>query len=77
MPRTRVGIPAEQLEIEEDLRERHGGAMTALDVGRELGLSKYTSYNAWLSDVPSIDVNGRKRYRVRDVAEKLYRGMSA
>ena len=73
MPRVKYGIPPEQLELEEELRDRYGGMMTAAEVGRELGLSGPHHYNDWLRDVPAVMVNGRKRWRVARVAEKIYR----
>ena len=73
MPRVKYGIPQAQKEIESDLREHYGGMLTAKDVAREISLSQYAAYMRWLADVPSIDINGRKKYRVADVAAKIYR----
>lgn len=76
MPRTKYLTPPQQKDIEEDLRERYGGGMmTAIDVGRELGIKDHTSYEAWLSDVPYYIVNNRKRWRVADIAKKMYNCM--
>ena len=75
MPRVKFTTPPEQLEIEDDLRKRYGGMMTAAAVGRELGLTIH-QYTIWLRDVNFVMVNGRKRYRVAAVAEKLYRSDS-
>lgn len=77
MPRVKIGVPPEQLAIEDELRERYGGMMKALDVARELGLKHHSSYENWLSDVPHVIVNGLKKWRVKDVAEKIYQNYSA
>ena len=73
MPRVKKFKPLAQEELENELRERYGGMMTALDVGRELGLRHHSAYNAWLESVPATIVNGLKRYRVAVVAEKIYK----
>lgn len=73
MPKVNFLVPPGQLEIENDLRRRYGGMMTASSIGRELGIVDHKSYEEWLNDVPFVLVNGRKRYRVAAVAEKLYR----
>ena len=62
-----------QEELENELYDRYGGMMSALDVARELGIVHYSAYHAWLADVPAVIVNGRKRYRVAAVAEKIYK----
>lgn len=72
MPKVRIGVPQRQREIEDDLRARYGGAMTAKDVGVELGMKHPNTYNGWLADVPAIVVNNRKKWRVADVAGKIY-----
>ena len=46
--------------------------LTAIDVGRFLGLKHQHSYEKWLSNVNHYSVNGRKRYMAADVAKKLY-----
>ena len=73
MPRVKKFKPIAQEELENELRERYGGMMSALDVARELGLRHHSAYNAWLADVPATIVNGLKRYRVAAVAEKIYK----
>ena len=56
----------------DDLRTRYGGMMSLADVGEELGLGDKPT-RKWLEGITAIDINGRKRYRVMDVAGKLYR----
>jgi len=73
MPRVKLLIPPEQQLLEDELRERYGGMMTAIDVGRELGVKHHSTYEAWLADVPHTMVNGHKRWRVSRIAEKMYR----
>ena len=72
MPRVRLGVPSKQRELENIIKEQFGNMLTAIDVGRFLGLKHQHSYEKWLSDVNSFCVNGRKRYMAADVAKKLY-----
>lgn len=71
MPRVKFLVPPEQLALEEELRNRHGGMMDTRSVGKELGL-KDTAAAKWLEDVTYVLVNNRRRYPVRHVAEKIY-----
>lgn len=73
MPKLKTLIPPSQQLIEDDLRARYGGMMTAIQVGRELGVKHHSAYEAWLADVPHTLVNGHKRWRVSRIAEKIYR----
>ena len=77
MPKVKKFKPIEQEIIEDDLRSRYGGMMDAKSVGTELGLTHHSSYENWLSDVPFVRVNRLRRYRVADVAEKIYRSINA
>lgn len=73
MPKITWNIPQRQREIAEDLRDRYGGMMTASDVMRELGFKHDAPTTKWLSDVPAVKINNRKKWRVNDVAAKLHR----
>ena len=73
MPKVNWCVPQRQREIAEELRERYGGMMTASDVMRELGLNHDAPTTRWLEGVPAVIVNNRKRYRVSDIASKIYR----
>lgn len=72
MPRIIWNIPQRQREISEELRHLYGGMMTATDVMHELGFKHDSPTSKWLADVPAVKVNGRKRYRVSDIAKKIY-----
>lgn len=71
MPRTNVGVPPEQKQIEQDLRSQYGGMMGTSDIARELGVGWETA-SAWTKDLTATKVGRRRRYYVRDVAKKLY-----
>lgn len=77
MPRVKAFVSAAQQAIEDDLRNRYGGMMTATDVASELSLNHYSAYMAWLADVPATIVNGRRRWRVSAVAAKIYKSTEA
>ena len=45
MPGVRkLGIPTAQKELEEAIREQYGNMLSAIDVGRFLGLSHHEAY---------------------------------
>lgn len=71
MPRTKVGIPWEQQELEEELRQRYGGYMTKPEIAQELGISIPTVYK-WVEGMEAFKVGRIRKYRVRDVAKRIY-----
>ena len=73
MPRVRtLGVPTAQRELEEVIKAQYGNMLSAIDVGRFLGLTHHKSYEGWLENVKAYVVNGRKKYMAFDVAKKLY-----
>lgn len=72
MPRVRIGVPKEQKEIENRLREQFGNMMTAADVGKFLSIKNPRIYNKFLEGVQGHVVVGRTKYFADDVAKKLY-----
>lgn len=58
-------------ELAEELRGRYGGMMTFQDVMREIGVKHHTAGEKWTADIPYTIVNGRKKWRVSDVAGKI------
>lgn len=73
MPKVRaLGVPEMQRDLEDTIKLKFGNMLTAVDVGRFLGLEHHKSYEKWLKDVRVFVVNGRKRYMAADVAKKLY-----
>ena len=71
MPRTNIGVPWAQKELEADLRTRYGGYMTKTQIAAELGMSRPTVY-IWLSGMTCYKFDRFERYSVRDVAKKIY-----
>ena len=59
-------------EIAEELRSRYGGMMTCQDIMREIGAKHHTAGERWVADIPYTIVNGRKKWRVSEVARKIY-----
>ena len=62
----------EIVERAAELRELYGGMMTLTDICKEMGHLDPKSARQWLSGVAGIDVNGRLRFRVADIAEREY-----
>lgn len=60
-----------QIEIEEDLRTRHTGLMTLVDVGKEIGVNYRPSIERFLGDTPAYEINGIRKWRIADVAKRL------
>lgn len=79
MPISNICVPEGQLAIERELRENYGGHMTKKQVAVEMGFSvqDYTAVNKWLDGVRYVDVNGRKKWPVREVARKIHRNTYA
>lgn len=75
MPRVKLGIPAEQLALEQELRDRYGGMMGTRDVQEELGVGSYNTAASFLEGVSFIKVGKLKKYRVADVAKRIYINM--
>lgn len=70
MPRVNLGKPEWQKDKEAELRERYGGAMTAAEVGREIGITSQRHYMKWLATLTRNKVT--KRYDTGEVARKMY-----
>lgn len=60
-----------QIEIEEDLRERHGGLLTFTEVSDEIGIKHKDTVEDFLSDLPVYRMGGKRRWRISDVARRL------
>lgn len=72
MPKVSWMIPEEEKRIAEELRKRYGiGTLSIPQVQEELGLSRNGAL-AWLKDVPALRIESRKKYRVSDIAHKMY-----
>lgn len=72
MPKLKKFKPPEQEEFENEFRGRYGGCMTVQQVGVEISAEHPDTVKKWLEGVPFIKVNGRRKYRVADVAERFY-----
>ena len=74
MPKIKRFVPAEQKAWEDELRDRYGGMMTRRQIGIELGHgNNYRWVNRFVEDLRAYGVtNGYPRYKVSDVAEKIY-----
>lgn len=75
MPRVKLGIPAEQLALEQELRDRYGGMMKVKDVQEELGVRSYNTASSFLEGMTFVKVGKVKKYRVADVAKRIYINM--
>lgn len=72
MPKLKKFKPAVVEEREAELRKRYGGMMTSADVSEELGRVDPKTVRKWLSGIVGVNVNGRLRFRVADIAEREY-----
>ena len=61
-----------EAEIAESLRTIYGGMMDVTDMQRELGVKDRRTAEKFLDGVNHIIVNRRKKWRVGDVAHKIY-----
>lgn len=74
MPRTNICTLPEVRELTTEIRRDYGNMLTAVDVGRLLGLAHPKAYKAWITDNDLLGywINGRLRYMAADVATKLW-----
>jgi hypothetical protein len=72
MPKLKKFKTAEQEARENELRKLYGGMMSAADAGEELGRVDPKTVRKWLSGISGVNVNGRLRYRVADIAAHEY-----
>ena len=70
MPKITRMSDAEQAKADELRRTYGAGMLTREQIGQELGL-KHTATGNWVKDVPLVEVNGRPKYQVSDVARKI------
>ena len=68
----KLGMNNDESELAEDLRRKYGGMLKVSDVCTELGYKQRRMAVVWLSDVPCYIVNNVAKYRVSDIARKLY-----
>lgn len=60
-----------QQEIEDDIRSRRKGMLTLQNVIDELGMNNRISAMRFLDGLPAYDINGRRRWRISDVAKRI------
>lgn len=72
MPKLKKFKPIELEEREKELRKLYGGMMSSADVGEELGRLDPKTVRKWLVGIEGVNVNGRLRFRVADIAEREY-----
>lgn len=76
MPRLKKFIPYAQQEIADALYQRYGGMMTKRQIGIELGRKNNCRWQyAFVSDLRPYGDGSWKRYKVEDVAAKIYATM--
>ena len=70
MPKLRLPLRAQ--EIADEMRAVSGGMMDVEDVKRELGAKDRRTAEKFLDGVTYVVVNRRKKWRVSDVARRIY-----
>lgn len=70
MPRVKRPLTADGEAIAEEIRKEYGGMLTVEQVMRLIGVSRNTA-KKWLLDVPAVNINGRPKYMVSDLARKI------
>ena len=69
MPKLRQ--PQYVRDYADELRKLYGGMMTVTSIAEELGkVSRSTAFR-FVQDIPAVIVNGKKRYKVTEVAKKI------
>ena len=70
MPRLRRS--PRETQIADDLREIYGGMLGVEEIRRELGAKDRRTAEKFVDGLAPINVNGRKKWRVYDVAKRIY-----
>lgn len=70
MPKLRRN--AREIQIADDLRDVYGGMMGVEDIRQELGAKDRRTAEKFVDGLPLVKVNGRKKWRVYDVAKRIY-----
>lgn len=70
IPKLKYLDNSESKILEESLRSRYGGMLKASDIKGELGLQR-AAVAKWVKDLKYVEVNGRKKYPVAEVAKKI------
>ena len=69
MPKLRQ--PQYVRDYADELRTRYGGMMTLSSIAEELGNVSRTTAFRFAQDIPAVIVNGKKRFKVTEVAKKI------
>lgn len=70
MPKLRKPLRAQ--EIADELRAVYGGMLSVEDLKRELGAKDRRTAEKFMENASYVSVNGRKKWRVGDVAMRIY-----
>ena len=70
MPKLRRN--SRESEIAEELRKHYGGMLSVDDMRDELGVKDRRTVEKFLFGLNHIVVNGRKKWRVCEVAHRIY-----
>ena len=70
MPKLRRS--AREEEIATEMRRFYGGMLCVEDVRKELGAKDRRTAEKFMDGIPPINVNGRKKWRVGDVAKRIH-----
>ncbi|MBO7172341.1 MAG: hypothetical protein J6V52_05260 [Bacteroidaceae bacterium] len=70
MPKLRRNV--REAEIADDLRKQYGGMMDVTDMQHELGVKDRRTAERFLDGLTHVTVNRRKKWRVGDVAHRIY-----
>lgn len=70
MPKLRKPLRAQ--EIASELRMEYGGMLCVEDLKRELGAKDRRTAEKFMENASYVCVNGRKKWRVGDVAMRIY-----
>lgn len=70
MPRLRLPLRAQ--EIADEMRAIYGGMLNIEDIKLELGVQDRRTAEKFVDGLPFVVVNRRKRWRVSDIARRIY-----
>lgn len=74
MPKLRKPLTAQEESTAAEIKKDFGSLLTVNDVAKFLGCRSRNTAKQFLSDVDSIEINGKRRYMAVDIARKVEAG---
>ena len=72
MPKTNMCKPHELVALETELRDEYPKMVNRHEIGKIIGLVNYDAINEFVSGLTAYRVGKRLKWKIEDVARRLY-----